>query len=97
MKRIEFAQHARLEVREAERFYAGISVSLGRRFARAIEEATESIALAPTMWPMLTRNLRRYVVKRFPFVLLYRVDGDTVEIIAVAHQSRRPGYWFKRL
>jgi hypothetical protein len=39
----------------------------------------------------------RYVMKRFPFVVVYRVTTDRIEIIAVAHGSRKPGYWKKRL
>jgi plasmid stabilization system protein ParE len=49
------------------------------------------------MWPQVSRSLRRYVVKKCPYVLLYRAEGDTVLIVAVAHQSRRPGYWLKRV
>jgi hypothetical protein len=35
-------------------------------------------------------------MRRFPFSLIYRVDRDTIAILAVAHHSRRPGYWRRR-
>lgn len=97
MSRIEFAPGARAELLEAQAFCAAISSALGRRFAQALGDATESVARAPAMWPPVSRGLRRYVVKTFPYVLLYRAEGDTVLIVAVAHQSRRPGYWRKRV
>jgi plasmid stabilization system protein ParE len=97
VSRIEFERGARAELLEAQAFYTAISPALGRRFAQALAQATESIARAPETWPQVSRSLRRYVVKKFPDVLLYRADGDTILIVAVAHQSRRPGYWLKRV
>ena len=41
--------------------------------------------------------MRRLLVKRFPYQLIYRVEGDEIVIYAVAHQARRPGYCWKRL
>ena len=41
--------------------------------------------------------MRRLLVKRFPYQLIYRVEGDEIVIYAVAHQKRRPGYWRKRI
>jgi hypothetical protein len=48
-------------------------------------------------WPRHGRCARRYVVPRFPFSSVYRMREDEVEIIAVAHGRRRPGYWRSRL
>ena len=40
---------------------------------------------------------QRYIMKRFPFVVVYRVAADGIEVVAVAHGSRKPGYWKNRL
>jgi hypothetical protein len=42
-------------------------------------------------------GLRQRVLERFPFVIVYRVVGDTLQIEAVAHTSREPGYWIGRV
>jgi toxin ParE1/3/4 len=94
--RVEFDRRARAEVREAEGFYAAISPTLARRFAEAVEQAVTSISRDPLMWPVVAPGLRRHVVRRFPYVLLYRAEGDAVLILVVAHQSRHPGYGLDR-
>jgi plasmid stabilization system protein ParE len=96
VRRIQFDQRARAEVREADRFYSAISPALARRFAEALEEAVTIIGRDPMMWPMVAPGLRRHVLKRFPYVILYREEGDTLLILVVAHQSRRAGYGLDR-
>jgi plasmid stabilization system protein ParE len=39
----------------------------------------------------------RYLLKRYPFIIVYRIAADRIEIVAVAHGKRRPGYWRRRL
>jgi toxin ParE1/3/4 len=39
---------------------------------------------------------RRYLLHRFPFQIVYRARGETIEVVAVAHLKRRPGYWKSR-
>ncbi len=48
-------------------------------------------------WPTYLYGTRRYLLKRFPFVIVYRAAESRIEIIAVAHGRRRPGYWAARL
>ena len=60
--------------------------------SRALRRAGE----APHRYPMTLHGTRRIVLDRFPFNLFYRVTGDEVVVVAVAHQKRRPGYWASR-
>jgi len=61
------------------------------------------IAEAPERWPAYPMQrrvaylVRRYVMQAYPYVLPYSVWGDTVRVLAVAHTSRKPGYWLPRL
>jgi hypothetical protein len=50
----------------------------------------------PHIGEPIGHGLRRFPLKRFPFALLYRVDGERLRIIAVAHRRQRPGYWSRR-
>ena len=63
---------------------------------RELDRAVESIAASPDAWPPYLDGTRRRLLRRFPFSLVYRVRADHVEVIAVAHQRRRPGYWMAR-
>ena len=69
---------------------------VAKSFQLETEHAVEMILEDPNRWLKLTSSERKYVFPRFPFNLIYRVKMDTVEVVAVAHQKRRPGYWKKR-
>ncbi|HIP58812.1 MAG TPA: hypothetical protein EYH01_00115 [Campylobacterales bacterium] len=45
----------------------------------------------------MTKSTRRCLVNRFPFGLVYRIEGDTIVIVAVMHLSRKPDYWYSRV
>jgi len=47
------------------------------------------------IWPIVEDELRRHLVRKFPFGILYRIEPEKIVIIAVAHLRRRPGYWIK--
>src|SRR6266568_3901754 len=66
-------------------------------FREELRHAVEAVAAHPWTWPRYGTRARRYVFPRFPFSLVYVRRDDEVEIIAVAHGRRRPGYWRSRL
>jgi plasmid stabilization system protein ParE len=91
--RVVFGISARAELLEATRWYEAISPELAQEFGRAIDRAVTRIAQAPLMWTPLTKRIRRCLVDQFPYALIYRAGNDSVEVLAVMHQRRRPGYW----
>ena len=56
----------------------------------------DAVAANPEIWPRFSRRARRYVFPRYPFSLVYILRGAEIQIIAVAHGRRRPGYWRAR-
>ena len=88
--RYAFHPEARLEYREAAAFYEARRPGLGAAFTREIESAVEQILAAPDRWRYVEQDVR-------PYGILYTVEGDFVLIIALAHASRKPGYWRERL
>jgi plasmid stabilization system protein ParE len=85
-----------LDAEEARNWYAARSPLAARAFLRSLEAAIDAVAEAPARWPSASHGCRRYIfTNQFPFTLIYR-DADPVQIVAVAHQKRRPGYWRKR-
>jgi plasmid stabilization system protein ParE len=80
----------------ARDWYAARSPLAARGFLLALEDAIASVIEAPERWPARVRDCRQYPFgSRYPYWLVYRLNPD-VEIVAVAHQRRRPGYWSKR-
>jgi plasmid stabilization system protein ParE len=82
MRVVRFHPEADLELVEARKWYAARS-----------EVAAQAFSLT---YPAGRRGERRFVLDRFPYTVLYRVREDHIYITAVAHQSRRPGYWQHR-
>ena len=93
---LEFHPEAVAEARAAREWYAERSPLAAAVFMDEIERATEMIMEAPNRWPRYLHGTRRYLLRRFPFSVIYRVAGTSVQVIAVMHGKRRPGYWKTR-
>ena len=94
---ILFHRLARQEYQSAFRWYAHRSAQAALRFENEVNRALQRIAATPGRWPVFQGPDRFLRVRRYPYVLYYRVvDPTRVLIMAVAHTSRRPGYWRRR-
>jgi len=91
MRPVIFLPEAEQEMLEAARYYESQASGLG------IERAVVAISESPMTWPILEGELRRRLVRRFPFGILYHIEPKEIVIVAVAHLSRRPGYWRGRI
>lgn len=69
---------------------------LGDEYLAAVDEAVALVAEAPSRWPRIDRRHHRFVLRRFPFSVVYRFDEQELIIVALAHHKRRPGYWARR-
>ena len=85
------------EAQAAYRWYRERSASAAEGYLAELDRAVEAIAENPYMWPRYVHGTRRYVFQRFPFYLVYRKTTSKIQIIAVAHGRRKPGYWKIRL
>ena len=95
--RHEFHPEAVLEFEEAVQFYKQRGRNLGRRFAGEIRTTIAKIVATPECWRILERDVRRCLVRVFPYSVLYTIEADFILIVAIAHGKRRPGYWRHRL
>ena len=66
-------------------------------FLREIDHAIEALVEAPKRWPKYLEGTRRYVFPTFPFSFVYFEEKGEVFIVALAPESKRPGYWRERL
>jgi toxin ParE1/3/4 len=62
-----------------------------------VERAIVDVEEHPRRWPVLAKQVRKRAVGRFPYSILYRVDGEAILIVAVMHMHRHPHYWTNRL
>jgi len=77
-------------------FYESCQNGLGIRFLNAVEDAVSSVRINPLMWKSDRRGRRKYPIWKFPYWLIYKVRESSVYLLAVAHTSRKPGYWKSR-
>jgi len=68
----------------------------GAAFVAELDRAIESIAGAPGRWPRYLHGTRRFLLHRFPFSVVYQEAPGGIEVVAVVHGRRRPGYWKDR-
>jgi len=86
------------EYSEATRYYAKISPSLAANFISMIEKGINQILLHPKAWQPIEEDIRRHLVKRFPFGIYYTIEDEKFIIIqAIMHLSRKPDYWKSRI
>jgi toxin ParE1/3/4 len=91
-----FHPEALTEYSEAVRYYTEQKTELAQAFINAIEDAVYRIRESPTRWAVVDEDIRRCLVKKFPYGILYTIEEDFILILAVMHCSRKPGYWKER-
>ncbi|MFZ0278801.1 MAG: type II toxin-antitoxin system RelE/ParE family toxin [Candidatus Sulfotelmatobacter sp.] len=93
----EFHHEATVEYDAAFDWYLERSPDAALRFDAEVERALAQIITAPQRWAAGPHSTRRFLLRQFPFTLVYRERALKVQIVAVAHTSRKPGYWRARL
>ena len=93
MKRITFTSVAEEDAAAAVLFYNERQVGLGVDFIDALRSTLRAIQENPELWAFIEKPFRSCRMHRFPFRVLFQELPDRIQIVAVAHLSRRPGYW----
>ncbi len=93
---VKFSDDAIVEAHAAFQWYRERSDSAAARFRDEFDRAVVAIGSSPEGWPSYVHETRRYLFRRFPFFVVYRMTPDDIQVLAVAHARRRPGYWKNR-
>ena len=88
---------AAADIEDAYHWYEGQRPGLGEEFLIAVDAAKNRIADDPAKFPVIHRETRRVLLRRFPYGLYYRVFEDTVVIVACMHGRRDPRRWRERV
>jgi plasmid stabilization system protein ParE len=94
---VRFLTPAEVEMLEAAVYYETQATHLGDNFLDIIETAVAEIAENPETWPEINQDIRKRVLRRFPYSILYQIHNDEIIIVAVMHQKQKPHYWINRL
>lgn len=93
---VTFLPPAEEEMVVAAQYYESHSPGLGAEFLDEVQRALEALSSNPRAVPVIKAGIRRRLLKRFPFGILYAVEPNTIVVLAVMHLRRRPGYWESR-
>lgn len=96
MRQIVFRKQARLEFVEAGDWYEKERPGLGLEFLAEIHLLIQRIATTPELFPMLYRDVRKAVARRFPYCIYFRERDQKIIVLAVFHSARNPAVWRQR-
>ena len=85
------------ELEEAIDYYNDQMFGLGEQFYDSFLSSIAYISIAPDVWRKVGKNTRRINIKRFPYLILYVLDGNNILITCIAHQHRNPTYYTNRI
>jgi len=95
--KIEFLPEADDEFREAARYYESEAAGVGLSFIAAVHKAVDEIVEFPLATQIQRAGIRKKVLRHFSYNIFYAIEIDTIVLVAVAHQRKRPNYWSARL
>lgn len=91
--RLVVARLALAELHDAAAFYTlKANVELGLAFVAEFERAANLVLVNPLLGPVFRGNRRRYILRRFPYSIIYQVAAGELRILSIAHHRRRPSY-----
>lgn len=93
---IRLRPEAELDLEDAAIWYEQQCAGLGHQFLDEAAASLSSIAASPLLYPLVHRNTRRALMRRFPFGVYYQIDTSTVIVVAIMHGSRNPSRWKMR-
>ena len=96
MSNIIFHPDIENEVKSSYEWYQNQADGLGEDFLSELETAYQAIIELPDTWPKFNIGFRRFLLSKFPFSVIYKFSQGTVFVVAVMHNSRKPGYWNER-
>jgi len=101
--KVALSPRARVELTEILEYYAAQQPGLDAQFLAEFARASRQLGRFPETGPVIShpissgRKSRRFIMRRFPYLLIYSVAPARVAIVAIAHQSRRPLYLRSRV
>jgi toxin ParE1/3/4 len=95
--RFIYHPNALTEYADAALYYDERLPGLGADFTIEIDKAIAQILDSPDRWHCVDEDIRRCLVRRFPYAILYTIEKDLILVVAVMHLSREPGYWRHRI
>ena len=92
MYKIEISKFAFVEIEESKEYYNLQKENLGIDFKRDVYKVFNNILLHPKLYPIIKGDIRRCLLHRFPYSIFYVMRNQTIVVLSVAHQHRKPNH-----
>lgn len=94
--RVDLRPEAEADIEEAATWYEAQREALGDEFLDEMLSVFDTISDNPNLFPIVHRDTHRALIHRFPFGIYYRIEDESIVVVAVMHGSRHPRRWQKR-
>ncbi|PRM99505.1 type II toxin-antitoxin system RelE/ParE family toxin [Aliarcobacter cryaerophilus] len=95
--KVLFLELAEQEFYDSQEYYEEHQTNLGNKFTSEVYNALKRIQKFPSMFIKVKKDIRKCIINKFPFNILYSIEGDIILVIAIAHHHRNPDYWIDRI
>ncbi|HEX7155190.1 MAG TPA: type II toxin-antitoxin system RelE/ParE family toxin [Thermoanaerobaculia bacterium] len=95
-RQLVISREARVDIAEAVDWFRGISPRLPQRLQHELEDIYATLLEHPELYPVVHKNLRRALLRKFPYSVFYLVEETVIVIIGVVHQARDESTWKQR-
>lgn len=96
LAKVTFHPGASEDYAAAYSWYHDRGTTLAANFETEVDRGVRLISRNPLRWPKFDNQRRRFIVRKFPYSIIYDLHGEEVVVLAVAHGKRRPYYWQER-
>jgi plasmid stabilization system protein ParE len=94
--RLEFTPNAEVDIDEATLWYFEQEPELAARFVIELERVLDQILENPNAWTVIEPDIRRALLRTFPYAVIYRIEDDVIQVAMITHQHRDPAHWRRR-
>ncbi len=94
---IELSESAEKDFESSYKYYEAESPKVAEKFLKTVDKQIERISKNPDSYPVVHKDIRKSVIKRFPFLIYFQIKLAIIQIIGIFHTSRNPEIWKKRI
>ncbi|MEL7224764.1 MAG: type II toxin-antitoxin system RelE/ParE family toxin [Cyanobacteria bacterium P01_D01_bin.36] len=87
---------AEFDIQDAYKYYESKETGLGSEFVRAVDACLSKVGRNPESYPVVHKQIRRSLLRRFPYGIFYIIENTTIVVIACFHAKRSPKNWAGR-
>lgn len=95
--KVEFSNEAEADFDKSYQYYYLENPKVAESFLRQINLGLDRIKQNPYFYQVIHKEIRKYVIRKFPFIIYYQIASSVIKVVAFFHTSRNPEIWNERL